>query len=364
MNGRRRTFRSLAKRNERENVLKELLQISTLEFNHEIRAALENLTLGEIVKVSERAKIHMYSLKEETSEAIKAAIKATPTAGKKIQKPTDEKSVTFSSIGGLKKVKKQLTEIFLWPSKYANLYQKCGLRICGGAILYGPTGCGKTLIARAISYESKFNVITVKGPELLSKYIGASEQNVRDVFERARATKPALIIFDEFDALAPKRGHDSTGVTDRVVNQLLTELDGVESTNDGIYILAATNRMDLIDSALLRPGRFDHKVFVDFPDFNEREEILLKICDEIEISENVNFKELAKVTEGWTGADLRGLVINASFAAADDNPNSNDSPKIEMNHFKSAINEKNKKQSQKQQQKNQKQQVSSRVTLA
>jgi ATP-dependent Zn protease len=141
-------------------------------------------------------------------------------------------------------------------------------------------------------------------------------------------------------------------------------LDGVESTNDGIYILAATNRMDLIDSALLRPGRFDHKVFVDFPDFNEREEILLKICDEIEISENVNFKELAKVTEGWTGADLRGLVINASFAAADDNPNSNDSPKIEMNHFKSAINEKNKKQSQKLQQKNQKQQVSSRVTLA
>lgn len=136
-------------------------------------------------------------------------------------------------------------------------------------------------------------------------------------FFRARSAKPSFIIFDEFDALAPKRGHDSTGVTDRVVNQLLTELDGVESTNGGVYVLAATNRMDLIDGALLRPGRFDHKVLVGLPTPEERKDILEKLCGGVELDADVDFETLAEATENCTGADLKGAVINASFAAAD-----------------------------------------------
>uniref|UniRef100_A0A914BZ02 Uncharacterized protein n=1 Tax=Acrobeloides nanus TaxID=290746 RepID=A0A914BZ02_9BILA len=168
---------------------------------------------------------------------------------------------------------------------------------------------------RAIAHEAGLSVITVKGPELLSKYIGSSEENVRKIFERAKNSRPCLVIFDEFDALAPKRGHDNTGVTDRVVNQLLTELDGVDSSLDGIYVLAATNRMDLIDAALLRPGRFDHKIFCDFPNHDERYEILAVLCSELTLSDDVDFHKIVELTTGWTGAELRGLVMNAQFAA-------------------------------------------------
>ena len=167
-------------------------------------------------------------------------------------------------IGGLEDVKQSLTESLIWPIKYKELFRRLSMKQSGGVLLFGPSGCGKTIIASALANESKFNFISVKGPELLSKYIGNSEQNVRDLFAKAQKARPCIIFFDEFDSLAPKRGHDSTGVTDRVVNQLLTQLDGVEQL-DGVYLLAATSRPDLIDQALLRPGRLDSFLYVGYP---------------------------------------------------------------------------------------------------
>lgn len=173
--------------------------------------------------------------------------------------------INWDLIGGLEKIKKSLTESLIWPVKYKNLYRKLGMKQSAGVLLYGPSGCGKTLLASALANESKFNFISVKGPELLSKFIGNSEQNVRELFRKAEKAKPCIIFFDEFDSLAPKRGHDSTGVTDRVVNQLLTQLDGVEQL-DGVYLLGATSRPDLIDQALLRPGRLDNFYYIGYPD--------------------------------------------------------------------------------------------------
>ena len=158
-------------------------------------------------------------------------------------------NVTWSDIGGLHGVKKLLKEIFELPIRYPKLYSKCPMRLPKGVLLFGLPGTGKTFLAGVLAKELAIGFIHVRGPELLSKYIGASEGKVRDVFERAKASKPCLVFFDEFDAIAPRRGHDSTGVTDRVVNQLLTELDGMESL-EGIYVLAATSRPELIDPAV------------------------------------------------------------------------------------------------------------------
>ena len=172
--------------------------------------------------------------------------------------------MSWDSIGGLDEVKQSLIEILIWPIKYKELYSKLSMKQSTGVLLYGPSGCGKTLLASILATESKFNFMSVKGPELLSKYIGNSEHNVRELFNKAEKAKPCIIFFDEFDSLAPKRGHDSTGVTDRVVNQLLTQLDGVEML-DGVYLLAATSRPDLIDQALLRPGRLDNYLYIGYP---------------------------------------------------------------------------------------------------
>ncbi|KAH7693586.1 ATPaseAAA family protein [Aphelenchoides avenae] len=231
--------------------------------------------------MARRLQLHLASQGQVEPDAnlLRCILRDIPSVGRNVQNFSDERTVSFSDVGGMRDVKRRLTEIFLWPAKYSELYAKCGVASGHGAILHGPSGCGKTLILKALATEARLNVITVKGPELLSKYIGSSEENVRKVFERARTSRPSLIVFDEFDALAPMRGHDNTGVTDRVVNQLLTELDGVDSSMEGmletyftgmmlclgVFVVAATNRIELIDAALLRPGRFDHKVFVALP---------------------------------------------------------------------------------------------------
>lgn len=222
--------------------------------------------------------------------------------------------LTWESIGGLDLVKSNLIETLIWPLKYKNLYSKFLMKQSSGVLLYGPSGCGKTLIASALANESKFNFLSVKGPEILSKYIGNSEQNVRDLFQKAQKAKPCIIFFDEFDSLAPKRGHDSTGVTDRVVNQLLTQLDGIEHL-DGVYLLAATSRPDLIDQALLRPGRIDSFLFIDYPNEQEIEEIFRINCEKIKLSSDVDFKELCICCELFTGADIKSIVCDALIKA-------------------------------------------------
>uniref|UniRef100_A0A671NXN3 Peroxisomal ATPase PEX1 n=1 Tax=Sinocyclocheilus anshuiensis TaxID=1608454 RepID=A0A671NXN3_9TELE len=182
--------------------------------------------------------------------------------GAQLQTPS---GAGMERIGGLHQARQLLMDIILLPAKYPLLFSSLPLRQCSGVLLYGAPGTGKTLLAGAVAKESGMNFISIKGPELLSKYIGASEQAVRDVFQRAQQAKPCILFFDEFDSLAPRRGHDNTGVTDRVVNQLLTQLDGVEGLT-GVYVLAATSRPDLIDPALLRPGRLDKSLYCPPPD--------------------------------------------------------------------------------------------------
>lgn len=233
-------------------------------------------------------------------------------------------TTTFSSIGGLKETRQTLLETLQYPTTYAPIFAQCPLRLRSGLLLYGYPGCGKTLLASAVAGECGLNFISVKGPEILNKYIGASEKSVRDLFDRAEAARPCVLFFDEFDSIAPKRGHDSTGVTDRVVNQLLTQMDGAEGLS-GVYVLAATSRPDLIDPALLRPGRLDKSLLCDMPGLDDRLDILRAVTGKLKISPGImdgqgeeSLLEVAKQTEGYSGADLQAVMYNAHLEAIHD----------------------------------------------
>jgi peroxin-1 len=235
-------------------------------------------------------------------------------------------TTTFASIGGLKETRQTLLETLQYPTTYAPLFAKCPLRLRSGLLLYGYPGCGKTLLASAVAGECGLNFISVKGPEILNKYIGASEKSVRDLFERAEAAKPCVLFFDEFDSIAPKRGHDSTGVTDRVVNMLLTMMDGAEGLS-GVYVLAATSRPDLIDPALLRPGRLDKSLICDMPSLEDRLDILQAISSKLHLSPDLlddandgrqSLHEVARRTPGYSGADLQAVMYNAHLEAIHD----------------------------------------------
>ena len=259
-----------------------------------------------------------------TIQDFEAALKGfTPASLRNVTLQTSK--TTFSSIGGLHETRKTLLETLQYPTTYAPIFAQCPLRLRSGLLLYGYPGCGKTLLASAVAGECGLNFISVKGPEILNKYIGASEKSVRDLFERAESARPCVLFFDEFDSIAPKRGHDSTGVTDRVVNQLLTQMDGAEGLN-GVYVLAATSRPDLIDPALLRPGRLDKSLLCDIPAFDERLDILLALAKKLTISTEVlsekissrNLSEVAERTAGYSGADLQAVIYNAHLEAIHD----------------------------------------------
>ncbi|XP_062983001.1 peroxisomal ATPase PEX1 [Elgaria multicarinata webbii] len=235
----------------------------------------------------------------------------TPTSLRNVNlhKPQD---FGWDRIGGLKEIQQVLIDTIQLPAKYPELFANLPIRQRTGILLYGAPGTGKTLLAGVVARESRMNFISIKGPELLSKYIGASEQAVRDLFNRAQAAKPCILFFDEFDSLAPRRGHDNTGVTDRVVNQLLTQLDGVEGL-EGVYVLAATSRPDLIDPALLRPGRLDKCLYCPPPDQASRFEILKALSHPLHLAHDADLQHLAAKTEHFTGADLKALLYNAQL---------------------------------------------------
>jgi transitional endoplasmic reticulum ATPase len=243
-------------------------------------------------------------------------------------------NVKWTDIGGLEAVKQELMEAVEWPLKYPEVFRRLGIRPPRGILLYGPPGTGKTLLAKAVATESQANFISVKGPEVLSKWVGESEKAVREIFRKARETAPCIIFFDELDSIAPRRGfHTDAGVTDRIVNQLLTEMDGIQSLK-GVVVLGATNRPDILDPALLRPGRFDRVLYVPPPDKAARLAIFKIHTREMPLDEDVDLDILASVTEGYTGADIEAVVREAAMLAARENINAQ---KVSMRHFEKAL---------------------------
>jgi transitional endoplasmic reticulum ATPase len=226
--------------------------------------------------------------------------------------------VKWTDVGGLEEVKQELREAVEWPLKYGEVYTALQTKPPKGILLFGPPGTGKTLLAKAVANESECNFISVKGPELLSKWVGESEKGVREIFRKARQASPSIIFFDEVDALVPRRGMymGSSHVTESVVSQILTELDGLEELKN-VVVLGATNRPDMIDPALLRPGRLDRVIYVPPPDAESRMKILevyLGGAKDI-LAPEISMEELVKKTDGYVGADIEALVREAKLAA-------------------------------------------------
>ncbi len=228
-----------------------------------------------------------------------------------VEKP----NIRWDDIGGLEEAKQELQEAVEWPLKYGPLFDHMGAHPSKGILLYGPPGTGKTLLAKAVATESEANFISVKGPEFLSKWVGESEKAVRETFRKARQAAPCVVFLDEMDAIAPKRGTETgTKVTERVISQLLTELDGLENLQ-GVTVIAATNRPDILDSALLRPGRFDRHIYIPVPDEESRKKIFEIHLKKKPIAEDVDIEDLAKRTENYTGADIEAVCNEATMAA-------------------------------------------------
>lgn len=229
---------------------------------------------------------------------------------------TEVADVRWEQVGGLAEVKRALQETIEWPLKYGGLFEHARTAPSKGILLYGPPGTGKTLVAKAVATESETNFISVKGPALLSKWVGESEKGVREVFKKARQASPCIVFFDEIDALVPSRGAGGTDshVTERVVSQFLTELDGIEELR-GVVVIGATNRPDILDPALLRAGRFDLAIELPRPDIDARLEILRVHATGKPLGDDVDLAELAGLTEGMVGSDLEGLCRQASMLA-------------------------------------------------
>jgi transitional endoplasmic reticulum ATPase len=281
----------------------------------------------------------------------KALIEVTPSGMREVF--IENPDVKWDEVGGLAEVKRELQEAVEWPMKYPVLYDKLGHKMPRGILLHGPSGTGKTLLAKAVATESEANFVSVRGPELLSKWVGESERGIREIFRRARQAAPCVIFFDEIDSIAPIRGAGGeTAVTERVVSQLLTELDGMENMH-GVVVLAATNRADMIDTALLRPGRFDKIIQIPLPDKDSRKSILSINVKEIPAEmdpkspDYVDIEKISELTDGLSGADVAAisntavsLVIHEFLDAHPDvkeAEKSSEGAKVTMKHFEEAV---------------------------
>ncbi len=281
----------------------------------------------------------------------KALIEVTPSGMREVF--IENPDVKWEEVGGLEDVKRELQEAVEWPMKYPGLYDKLGHKMPRGILLHGPSGTGKTLLAKAVATQSEANFVSVRGPELLSKWVGESERGIREIFRRARQASPCVIFFDEIDSIAPIRGAGGeTAVTERVVSQLLTELDGMENMH-GVVVLAATNRPDMIDPALLRPGRFDKIIQIPLPDKESRKMILKINAEKIPINndpgdpQRVDIDKIAELTDGLSGADTAAIANTAVSLVIheflDTHPDVKDiekssaDAKVTMKHFEAAV---------------------------
>ncbi len=298
------------------NVLRKILPKLKLEEESEIpKEVLENL------KVS----------KEDFNISLQTV---RPSAMREVL--VEAPNVRWDEVGGIENAKQELKEVVEWPLKYPGSFEKLGIKPPRGILLYGPPGTGKTLLAKAVANESEANFIQVKGPELLSMWVGKSEEGVRKIFERARQVAPCIIFFDELDSLASKRGYDSgTKATERVLNQILAEMDGLEELNN-VIVIGATNRPDMLDSALMRPGRFDRIVYVGVPDAKGREQIIEvhTLGKKMPLDKDVDLKKISGELEGYTGADIESLVREAAIFALREDKNAKI---VKKKHFDKAM---------------------------
>ena len=301
----------------------------------DINLSSESIPLDTLRKIIVRMQDFMEVIKETEPSAMREVFVEVP-------------DIKWEDIGGLTAIKQELQEAVEWPLKYLNVFTYADATPPKGILLYGPPGTGKTLMAKAAANESEANFISIKGPELLSKWVGESEKGVREIFRKARQAAPCIIFFDELDAIAPTRGgdHGDSHVTERVISQLLTEMDGLEILTN-VVVIAATNRPDIIDPALLRPGRFDRILYVSPPDRESRLQILKIHTKKKPLSEDVNVEDLADKTDGYTGADIASLASAAVMLTLREHiakyPDSKeaekhtDDLKIGMKHFDEAM---------------------------
>ncbi|UCE96362.1 MAG: CDC48 family AAA ATPase [Candidatus Bathyarchaeota archaeon] len=269
----------------------------------EINLEEEHIPPALLEKMEVRMEDFLNAYKEITPTAMREVYIETPT-------------VKWTDIGGLENVKHELIEAVEWPLKNPDVFSNLGVKPPKGILLFGPPGCGKTMLARAVATESEANFITIKGPEVFSKWVGESEKAIREVFRKARMASPSVIFFDEFDSLVPRRGMGfaDSGVTERVISQLLTEIDGITTLED-VVVIAATNRPDIIDRAVLRPGRFDRLIYVPEPDEQSRLEVFKIYTKNMPIEKDVSIGSLANATKGYSGADIQALCREAALFA-------------------------------------------------
>ena len=272
---------------------------------------------------------------EVSNEDVLSAFREiTPTAMREVF--VESPNVHWDDVGGLAKVKENLQEAVEWPLKHPERFTKLGIKPPKGILLHGPPGCGKTLLARAVATESQANFISVRGPEIFSKWVGESEKAIREIFRKARMAAPSIIFFDEFDALVPARGAGTDSrVTERVISQLLTEIDGL-LTLQNVLVIAATNRPDIIDPAILRPGRFDRRVYVPSPTEGARRKILAIKTDGMPLDDSVDLDKLASRTNGYSGADIEAIAREAAINALRRDV---DTEKVTLSDFEMALSE-------------------------
>ena len=267
----------------------------------------------------------------------------TPTAMREVY--VEVPSVRWREVGGLEQIKNELVQSVEWPLKKPEVFKRMGIKPPRGILLYGPPGCGKTLLARAVATESEANFISVKGPEIFSKWVGESEKAIREVFRKARTAAPAIIFFDELDSIIPRRGagYSDSGATERVISQLLTEMDGIESLQN-VVVIAATNRPDILDPAVMRPGRFDRLIDVPAPDAKALMQIFKIHTRDMPLSKDVVLQEIAEKARGYSGADVEALCREAAMNALRDSVDAKEVTRKDfdkaMETIKPSINEK------------------------
>lgn len=268
------------------------------------------------------------SMEVTNEDFAEAAKEITPSALREVF--VEIPNISYSEIGGLDDVIQDLKETVEWPIKSPEAFTRMGITPPAGILLYGPPGTGKTMLAKAVANESEANFISIKGPELLSKWVGESEKGIREIFRKARQASPAIIFFDEIDSIASRRGMSGdSSVTERMISQLLTEIDGLESLNN-VVVLASTNRPDIVDPALLRPGRFDRLVYVKPPDFEGRSEILDIYTEKMPLDDDVNLEQLSRDLDGFVGSDIEALCREAGLLALRENI---DADRVSQHHF-------------------------------